>query len=151
PRLAPARAASPARSVRVAHSLSLVRDGDVAVETGVVLALWIALAAAGRSFFLAVYVPGYLVGLGLCSLQVPFEHVHGTTSHDGWLYTWCFFNDGYHAEHHLRPGEHWTRLPSQPMAAARSSRWPAVFRWLDALSLDSLERLVLESARLQRF
>ena len=31
------------------------------------------------------YVPGYLAGLGLCYLQGHFEHVHGTTSHYGWL------------------------------------------------------------------
>ena len=101
--------------------------------------------------FFGVYMPGYLVGLGLCSLQGHFEHARGTTSHYGWLYNWCFFNDGYHAEHHLRPGEHWTRLPSHPLAAARSSRWPPVLRWLDAFSLESLERRVLRSPRLQRF
>ena len=41
------------------------------------------------------------------------------------LYNLCFFNDGYHVEHHARPGVHWTRLPrlgaasraSQPLAA----------------------------------
>ena len=126
-------------------------NADVAVETGLVLAVWAAIAAASPSFFLAVYLPGYLVGLGLCSLQGHFEHARGTISHYGWLYNWCFFNDGYHAEHHLRPGEHWTRLPSHPLPAAPRSRWPAVLRWLDAFSLDSLERRVLRSARLQRF
>jgi hypothetical protein len=112
---------------------------------------WATAAVADPAFFLGVYVPGYLVGLGLCSLQGHFEHARGTTSHYGWLYNWCFFNDGYHAEHHLRPGEHWTRLPSHPLAAARSSRWPPVLRWLDAFTLESLERRVLRSPRLQRF
>ena len=124
---------------------------EVAGETGVVLTLWVAVAAADSAFFLTVYLPGYLAGLGLCSLQGHFEHARGTTSHYGWLYNWCFFNDGYHAEHHLRPGEHWTRLPSQPLAAARTSRWPPVLRWLDAFGLESLERRVLRSPRLQRF
>jgi hypothetical protein len=123
---------------------------DVAVETGVVLAVWAAAAAIDPAFFLRVYVPGYLAGLGLCSLQGHFEHARGTTSHYGWLYNRCFFNDGYHAEHHRRPGEHWTRLPSRPLAEARSSRWPPVLRWLDAVSLESLERRVLRSPRLQR-
>ena len=36
-------------------------------------------------------------------------------------------------------------------AGARSSRWPPVLRWLDAFSLESLERRVLRSPRLQRF
>jgi len=123
----------------------------VAMETGVVLTSWVAVAAADPAFFLGVYVPGYLAGLGLCSLQGHFEHARGTTSHYGWLYNWFFFNDGYHAEHHLRPGEHWTRLPSRPLAEARSSRWPPVLRWLDGFSLESLERRVLRSPRLQRF
>ena len=128
-----------------------VWTSDVAVETGVVLATWAAVAAAEPALFLTAYAPGYVAGLGLCSLQGHFEHARGTTSHYGWLYNWCFFNDGYHAEHHLRPGEHWTRLPAQPLAAALSSRWPPVLRWLDAFSLESLERRVLRSPRLQRF
>jgi hypothetical protein len=124
---------------------------DAAMETAVVLTLWASVAGADPAFFLGVYVPGYLAGLGLCALQGHFEHARGTTSHYGWLYNWCFFNDGYHAEHHLRPGAHWSRLPSQPLAGARSSRWPPVLRWLDAFSLESLERRVLRSPMLQRF
>jgi hypothetical protein len=124
---------------------------EVAVETGLVLAVWVAAATANPRFFLGVYVPGYAAGLGLCFLQGHFEHARGTTSHYGWLYNWCFFNDGYHAEHHLRPGEHWTRLPAHPLADARSSRWPPVLRWLDAFSLESLEHRVLRSPRLQQF
>ena len=124
---------------------------DVAFETSVVVLVWVGIAVADPAFFLGVYVPGYLAGLGLCSLQGHFEHARGTTSHYGWLYNRCFFNDGYHAEHHLRPGEHWTRLPSRPRADARTSRWPPVLRWLDVFSLESLERRVLRSPRLQRF
>jgi hypothetical protein len=130
------------------HSLA---TKAIVMEAGVVLTVWTAAAAIDAAFFLTVYAPGYLAGLGLCYLQGHFEHNQGTTSHYGWLYNRCFFNDGYHAEHHLRPGEHWTRLPSQPLAAARNSRWPAVLRWLDAFSLESLEHRVLRSPRLQRF
>jgi len=124
---------------------------DIVIETTVVLLLWFWIAAADPAFFLGVYAPGYLTGLCLCSLQGHFEHARGTTSHYGSLYNRCFFNDGFHAEHHLRPGEHWTRLPSRPRADARPSRWPPVLRWLDAFSLESLERLVLRSPRLQQF
>ena len=123
---------------------------DIVVESGLVAALWTALIATDPQFFLFVYAPGYVLGLGLCSLQGHFEHARGTTSHYGWLYNWCFFNDGYHAEHHLRPAEHWTRLPSEPRAGG-ASRWPPVLRWLDVVNLESLERLVLKSAVLQRF
>ena len=37
------------------------------------------------------------------------------------------------------------------MPARARSRWPPVLRWLDAFSLEWLERLVLRSPRLQRF
>ena len=124
---------------------------EMTVEAAVVAALWLALAAAAPRFFATVYIPGYALGLALCFLQGHFEHARGTTSHYGWLYNWCFFNDGYHAEHHLRPGEHWTRLPHQPHVRAHVSRWPPVLRWLDAFSLESLERIVLRVPWLQRF
>ncbi len=141
-----------ARAVRAARRPPVaMRWPDLVLESAVVATLWFAIAASDPQFFMGVYAPGYLLGLGLCGMQGHFEHVHGTASHYGWLYNWCFFNDGYHAEHHLRPGEHWTRLPSQPRTAARVSRWPPVLRWLEAFSLESLERWVLRSPRLQRF
>jgi hypothetical protein len=142
------------RPDRVAQSRSrraAVWTADALGESGLVLTLWVALAAIDPGFFLRVYAPGYLTGLGLCWLQGHFEHARGTISHYGWLYNWCFFNDGYHAEHHLRPGAHWTRLPSAPRASAGASRWPPVLRWLDLFGLESLERVVLRSPRLQHF
>ena len=123
----------------------------IAIESAVVVALWSSIAALDSELFLVTYVPGYILGLALCAMQGHFEHAGGTASHYGWLYNWCFFNDGYHAEHHLRPGEHWTRLPLQPRAPTRTSRWPPVLRWLEAFSLEALERRVLRSPRLQRF
>ena len=119
----PASAASPraARTPGIRLARPDVRRGrswtrDVAVETGRGPDV-VGRGGGGRSgsSSWASMLPGYLAGLGLCSLQGHFEHARGTTSHYGWLYNWCFFNDGYHAEHHLRPGEHWTRLPSQPL------------------------------------
>ncbi len=120
------------------------------LETGVVVSLWLAMALAAPRFFFNVYVPGYALGLGLCFLQGYFEHARGTTSHYGRLYNVCFFNDGYHVEHHRRPGEHWTRLPGHAVAGAQHSAWPPVLRWLDVFSLESLERIVLRSRVLQR-
>jgi hypothetical protein len=99
---------------------------------------------------LSAYVPGYLAGLLLCALHGHYEHAGGTTSHYGRLYNRLCFNDGYHVEHHLQPGLHWTRLPDHQMPAARVSRWPAPLRWLDAINLETLERIVLRSPRLQR-
>jgi Fatty acid desaturase len=120
------------------------------VETIVVLSVWLLLALALPRFFASVYLPGYLAGLSLCFLQGYFEHAGGTTSHYGWLYNWLFFNDGYHVEHHRRPGVHWTRLPLE-VRDGRSSHWPPVLRWLDSLTLEFLERIALRSPRLQRY
>jgi hypothetical protein len=124
---------------------------QMAAEVLLVLGLWAALATFQGTFFLTGYLPGYALGLGLCWLQGYYEHARGTTSHYGLLYNLLFFNDGYHVEHHARPGAHWTELRKQAAGDAPVSRWPAVLRWLDALSLEGLERGVLRSALLQRW
>ena len=118
---------------------------------GLIAALWAGLASLDSHVFVAVFLPGYLVGLGLCHIQGYFEHARGTTSHYGRLYNLLFFNDGYHVEHHARPSEHWQRLPDQKQTGALASRWPAVLRWVELFNLDGLERLVLRSQMLQRF
>src|SRR5687767_8178955 len=132
----------------------------VAAEAVIVLGVWATLAAEHARFFLLAYAPGYALGLALCALHGYFEHARGTTSHYGRLYNFLFFNDGYHVEHHARPGEHWRALPQSRVATPQSaSRWPAVLRWLDrpgggrwrAAALERLERLVLKFPRLQRF
>jgi len=122
-----------------------------ATELALVLGVWSALATLASKFFFTVYLPGYLAGLGLCYLQGHYEHVRGTTSHYGSLYNLTFFNDGYHVEHHERPGEHWRYLPRQVRYGAPASPWPPVLRWLGAVNLELLERLVLRSKALQRF
>jgi hypothetical protein len=126
-------------------------DGQAALEVALVLGLWAALLALRPWFFLTVYAPAWAAGLCLCALHGHYEHSRGTVSHYGALYNMLFFNDGYHVEHHARPGLHWTQLPAAAQAEAPASRWPAVLRWLDVLSLDGLEQLVLRSPRLQRF
>jgi fatty acid desaturase len=116
-----------------------------------VLALWGALLVFSPHFTLAVYLPGYLLGLGLCCLHGHYEHARGTLSHYGWLYNHLLFNDGYHIEHHAHPGMHWRELPTARVIERRSSRYPAVLRWLECLNLCALERLVLHFSALQRF
>ena len=129
----------------------LTPGATATMEAALVGSLWFALFSMAPRFFLTVYLPGYAAGLTLCFLQGHFEHARGTTSHYGRLYNTLFFNDGFHAEHHARPGADWRRLPELTAAGARQSRWPAVFRWLDWFSLTSLERLVLSSPALQQF
>jgi hypothetical protein len=120
-------------------------------EAVLVLALWIVIALTGPEFFFGTWLPGWLGGLLLCSLQGRYEHVRGTVSHYGAFYNTAFFNDGYHIEHHERPATHWTQLPRASKRAGERSRWPAVLRWLESVNLEGLERMVLRSPALQRF
>jgi fatty acid desaturase len=118
-------------------------------ESLLVLGLWAAICALDPRFFLLVYLPGYLAGLGLCALHGHFEHARGTTSHYGKAYNLLFFNDGYHVEHHRAPGAHWTSLPRRAAPGTRSSRWPPVLRWCELAPLELLERLALSVKFLQ--
>ncbi len=127
-----------------------VLDRATAVETLLVLALWGALAALAPVFFLTAYLPGWAAGLALCALQGRYEHARGAVSHYGRVYNFLFFNDGHHAEHHAEPGRHWASLRACRAPAAASSAWPPVLRWLEALTLDRLERVVLRFPALQR-
>jgi fatty acid desaturase len=124
-------------------------SASLVVESIAVLWLWAGLLLVVPQFFLTAYVPGYVIGVGLCLLQGHFEHAPVTASHYGRLYNALFFNDGYHVEHHARPSCHWTRLPDRRGARA-GNPLPPVLRWLDLLTLAGLERLVLRSARLRR-
>jgi hypothetical protein len=126
---------------------------DLLVETFLVLSLWAILLSRSPALFLTVYVPGYAAGLAVCYVHGYFEHDRGIKSNYGLLYNTLFFNDGYHIEHHLNPARHWTRLPAYPPGLGAASRWPAVLRWMETIPpcLEILERLVLRSARLQRF
>ena len=127
------------------------RPNNLLVMEGICLAtLWTVLAVLSPRFFLMTYLPGLLLGLGLCHLQGHYEHARGTVSHYGWFYNFLFFNDGYHVEHHQRPARHWSELPGASLKEASRSRWPAVLRWLDHFTLEGLERLVLRSRRLQQ-
>jgi hypothetical protein len=133
-----------------------IRQGERAsialwVEVGLVLALWSLLVAINARFFVTTYLPGWVIGLILCQLHGHFEHARGTTSHYGRLYNLLFFNDGYHIEHHARPGTHWSKLSRRATTdrGTSTSRWPPVLRWLDEVSLTGLERLVLTRPWLQ--
>src|SRR5262245_28105798 len=134
------------------HNSPVKRDSlSQAIDFGAAILLWTSLVVLSAEFTLRVYFPGFLIGLGLCFLQGHYEHAAGTTSHYGKLYNFLFFNDGYHTEHHARPGVHWRELPGRTIADARTSRWPPVLRWLDCANLCSLERLVLWFEFLQTF
>jgi len=123
----------------------------LATEMLLIAGLWGLLLSLDTRFFLLTYLPAYATGLGLCGIHGYYEHARGTVSHYGRTYNFFFLNDGYHVEHHAHPSEHWTRLPRWADPEANASRWPAVLRWLDIPFLETLEKLVLRSKRLQRF
>jgi hypothetical protein len=143
------------RDRHLAHHAGRPPRVDLSIELGLqivtVLTVWSVIAARAPAFFSFTYLPGYAAGLALCALHGYYEHRDGTTSHYGRLYNALLFNDGYHVEHHARPGVHWSRLPEYRDADARVSRWPAPLRWLDGWGLNGLERLVLKSRVLQRY
>lgn len=126
----------------------------VAFEAAGVLLLWAAIAALEWRFFLLIYLPGWLFGMGLCALQGHFEHSGGRLegiSTYGAVYNFLFFRDGYHVEHHRSPSTHWTRLRRLDL---QSSRWCPVLRWMEhaiSLSLAMLEGLVFRWGALQDF
>lgn len=146
---------------------------QVAIEAAAILALWGALFAYSPMGLLFAYLPGYALGLLLCRLQGDMEHwrtrsANRGVSYYGSLYNSMWFNDGYHAEHHRFPSEHWTRLPARSAACdVAQSAWPPLLRWLErerpafaglafpgglqAGLLGLLERLALRSKLLQRF
>lgn len=115
------------------------------------IVLWTALLTVAPRFVLTTYLPGFLIGVGLCHLQGHYEHARGTVSHYGWLYNVLMFNDGYHVEHHARPRAVWRELPRHRVKLANASRWPPVLRWMETVNLCALERAVLRSPALQRF
>ena len=125
-------------------------SGVLIAQTCLVLLLWAFLGEFHSVFFLTVYLPAWALGLGLCAVQGHYEHVRGNTSCYGAVYNLLFFNDGFHVEHHARPGQHWSRM-TRMTSNVSASRWPPVLRWLDTLSLDGLETRVLRSERLQHF
>jgi hypothetical protein len=123
---------------------------EVLLQSALIVTLWTVMGVHAPAFFATVYVPGYLGGLLLCAVHGHYEHAAGTTSHYGRVYNVLCFNDGYHAEHHRYPSRSWTDLPACRMPSARASAWPAPLRWLDAVTLETLERMVLRSTLLQR-
>lgn len=120
--------------------------GRLIFEMALVVGFWTILAVYEPRFFVAAYLPGYLIGLGLCAVQGYYEHARGATSHYGSIYNFLFFNDGYHVEHHAYPRLHWTQLPDRVERSTNGSAWPAVLRWL-----EDLERVVLRFRWLQRW
>jgi hypothetical protein len=130
-------------------STARVLGAQFRVEITLLLTMWLAMGVVAPRFLLFTYLPGWGIGLVLCHVHGYYEHARGTTSHYGRLYNFFFFNDGLHVEHHAHPSAHWAQLRGRG-ARSLDSAWPPVLRWLDAFSLNGLERAVLTWPLLQR-
>ncbi len=68
--------------------------------------------------FVLAMIPFYYLGHSLSSLNGFYEHYRGNpdvpiawgVSSYNRFYNWLWFYNGYHAEHHYRPRQHWTRM-----------------------------------------
>lgn len=115
--------------------LGLVRGGTVeawreAVRSRERLRLLTELAACGIAlggylvaswpFVLLFLVPVFYAGSVLGIVTNYYQHGGASparpgpdaVSHYGRLYNWACCNEGFHREHHRRPGIHWTRRPA---------------------------------------
>lgn len=84
---------------------------------------WLMVAAyavllAVRWQFVLVLAPFYYLGQSLSFLIAYYEHLGADPDNPraagvstyGPIYNAVFLNNGYHAEHHFQPKEHWTRM-----------------------------------------
>ncbi|SER01451.1 Fatty acid desaturase [Lentzea xinjiangensis] len=79
-----------------------------------------AFAALSWEWTLFCYLPAFFLALTLVNVQNYYRHYGAnpedratdSVSHYSRLYNFVSFNDGYHQEHHLSPGTHWSRMPT---------------------------------------
>lgn len=90
-----------------------------------------------------VLLPFYYLGHSLSSLNGYYEHfgadpdrpIAWGVSNYNRIYNWIWLNNGYHAEHHYRPKQHWTRMPTlhREIAAQQRAAGTRVIRYCHAL------------------
>ena len=90
-----------------------------------------------------VMLPFYYLGHSLSSLNGYYEHfgadpdrpiAWGVSSYNR-LYNWIWLNNGYHAEHHYRPKQHWTKMAElhREIAGQQKAAGVRVIRYCHAL------------------
>lgn len=138
-------------------------DIKSAAEVAWVVLILATLATASPTLFVTVLLPALFVGYGLCAIQGYEEHARSASGvdHHGHLYNRLWFNDGYHAAHHRRPGAHWTELVKDVRVDDVTSAWPPILRLFESvptvwnrtvcLLLDNLERVTMHLRAARRF
>jgi fatty acid desaturase len=105
-------ARGPGRRARELRQVQLDRAAHCLALVMFVLISW--------SWTLECYLPAFYLALALVNVQNyyrhygarPGDHAADSVSYYGRLYNLLTFNDGYHQEHHLSPGTHWSRMPA---------------------------------------
>jgi fatty acid desaturase len=103
------------------------------------------------------YLPAFFIALALVNVQNYYRHYGAnpadratdSVSHYNRIYNFFTFNDGYHQEHHLSPGTHWSQMPDvKERQRARLDAQPRIVSPVPAL-LGFLDRrrLLLHEAR----
>lgn len=133
---------APATIYRVIHqrSPSLAKFGlfEIAVVISLVL-----LMASFNWVCVLFLAPFYYLGHCLSSLNGYYEHwrgnpelpiAWGVSCYNRW-YNWLWFNNGYHAEHHYRPKQHWTRMKvlHEQIAEQQQAAGVHVIKWSHGL------------------
>jgi fatty acid desaturase len=106
------------------------------------------------------YVPAFFAALALVNVQNYYRHFGAnpderpadSVSHYGRLYNLLTFNDGYHQEHHLAPGAHWSTMPKvRDQHQARLNAWPRIVSPVPAMLgfLDRSRPLLHRDANLE--
>ncbi|TXL69157.1 fatty acid desaturase [Vineibacter terrae] len=91
--------------------------------------------------------PFYYLGHSLSSLNGWYEHFGGNpdvpiawgVSTYNRFYNWLWFNNGYHAEHHYRPKQHWTRMKELHLQIADAQKAAGVKVIMTCHALGFLE------------
>jgi fatty acid desaturase len=130
------------KAVSKGESLRLILETLVILCT---IALWVWI---DWQWALFVLLPLFLFGWFLAHLENYYEHFHApnpdnkftnSVSYYGAIYNKLMFNEGYHQEHHLRPGKHWKDRPSineqykdkMKTEGSFAARFPPLFGFLD--------------------
>jgi fatty acid desaturase len=122
---------------------------------------WVMIAIYGalllvRWDFVVVLAPFYYLGQSLSFLIAYYEHLGADPENPiatgvsayGPLYNFAFLNNGFHAEHHHQPKQHWTRMAAlraqlgDRQTKVRTLAWPHFLGFLDPSA-----RLVPTAAR----
>ena len=150
-----------------AYAESIRRGNRVQLflEVGTNVLGYALLIAINWQWFLLAYVPLFYAGWFLAHMENYFEHYRATdplirfanavSFYPIW-YNRLMFNEGYHQEHHIEPGRHWSKRPAVGAryrtqlvtAGAYEARFPPLLGFLDSHQRLNSRRSIAGGSRL---